>query len=427
VNIVLIGPTHPFRGGIAHYTTLLALHLSEHNALCFLSFRKQYPKRLFPGRSDRDPSEQALTGGAERLLSPLAPWTWWRTARRMAETRPELVIVQWWVPFWAPSLAALAFLARRWTDARVVFVCHNVLPHEGGRWWERFLIRLALARADAWILHSDRDEAALRALLPHHVARREAASPGGRAIHRALLPLHTISEPIDRDRARRRLNLPAAAPVALFFGFVRPYKGLIHLIDALPALRARLPELRLLVAGEFWEPAEGYLERARALGQAEHIQIDDRYIPNEDVGAYFAAADVLVMPYIQATQSGVVTLAIEHGLPIVATRVGGLPESVEDGRTGLIVPPVDPAALAEAILAVLCDTPLRARLAAGAVAARERFGWRPLVALLEAIGAGEVPGAKDAKSVKADGAAGDGMPVAAPVLDVDDERAHDGP
>ncbi|MCB0216411.1 MAG: glycosyltransferase [Chloroflexi bacterium] len=401
MKIVLVGPTHPFRGGIAHYSTQLARHLATRHALTFISFRRQYPRLLFPGRGDRDPSARPIEVGAERLLAPLEPWTWWRSARRLAEARPDLVIFQWWVPFWAPSLASLAWLARRWTGARILFVCHNVLPHDGGRLWERALIRLALGQGDAWLLHSERDEAALRALLPGRVTRREAAAPGRRAIHRALLPLHGIATPLDRVEARRRLDLPEGAPVALFFGFVRRYKGLDQLIAALPTVLARQPALRLLVAGEFWEPAEGYRAQARALGVADALRIDDRYIPNEEVGAYFAAADLLVMPYLQATQSGVVTLAIDQGLPIVATRVGGLPEAVEDGVTGTIVPPADPAALATAILALLEDAALRTRLAAGARAARERFGWDPLLALIEAIGAGREPDGAPEASIDA--------------------------
>ncbi len=385
MRLAMVGPSPPFRGGIAHYTALLARELGRRHALTFVGFRRQYPRWLFPGRSDRDPSSRAAGEAAERLLAPLEPWTWWRSARRLAEGRPELLIIQWWVPFWAPSMAVVARLTRRWSGARVLFICHNVLPHEGGSAWERALLRLALSAGDAWLLHSDRDERALRELLPDRVAEAEAAAPDGRAIHRALLPLHSIATPVDRAEARRRLDLPAEAPVALFFGFVRPYKGLAHLVDALPELSARLPDLRLLVAGEFWEPAEAYRRRAEALGCSAQLRIDDRYIPNEEVATYFEAADVLVMPYVQATQSGVVTLAIEHGLPIVATRVGGLPEAVEEGMTGLIVPPADPAALSRAILRVLTEPALRQQLVEGVEAARARFSWPPLIERIEVI------------------------------------------
>lgn len=376
MNIVILGPTYPYRGGIAHHTALLARHLAAHHTVTVLTFVRQYPARLFPGRTDQDPSRATVDTPAERVLSPLAPWTWWRTARRAAAARPDLVLIQWWVPFWAPSLACVATLLRRWTGARLVFICHNVLPHEGGGCLRSALVRLALARGDAFIVHSDADEAALRVLLP---------GLADAAIHRALLPAFTIATPADPAASRARLGLPADAPVALFFGFVRPYKGVMHLIEALPAAIEAVPGLRLVVAGEFWDSVESYRARAAALGVADRVHFDDRYVPNEEVGTYFAAADLVVMPYVEASQSAVATLAVAFGLPIVATRVGGLPEVVIDGETGLLVPPADPAALAEAIGRVLGDAELRAHLRAGVAGARERFGWDRLVSLVEGL------------------------------------------
>ncbi len=376
MNIVILGPTYPYRGGIAHHTALLARQLAARHAVTVLTFVRQYPARLFPGRTDRDPSRSVIDAPAERVLAPLAPWTWWRAARRAAAARPDLVLIQWWVPFWAPSVAVFAASVRRMTGARIVFVCHNVLPHDRGGAWQRALIRLALARGDAFIVHSAADEATLRALLPRLVDGQ---------VRRSILPAFSIAGTEDPGAARARLGLPAGAAVALFFGFVRPYKGLAHLIDALPAALARVPDLHVVIAGEFWEPVEGYRRRAAALGVAERVRFDDRYVPNEEVGAYFAAADVLVMPYVEATQSAVAGLAVEFGVPMIATRVGGLPEMVREGETGLIVPPGDPAALAEALARILEDADLRAELRQGVAAARERFGWGRLVDLVESL------------------------------------------
>jgi len=376
VNIVLVGPTYPYRGGIAHHTALLARHLGARHRVRLLTFSRQYPEWLFPGRTDRDPSRDVVAAAAEAVLAPLAPWTWWRAARLAAAADPDLVLIQWWVPFWAPSLAAVAALVRRWTRARVVFICHNVLPHDSRAWLARPLARLALGRGDAFIVHAAPDAAALRALLP-----RAAAAD----IHHATLPAFDIARPAGRAEARSRLGLPPGAAVALFFGFVRPYKGLDHLIDALPAAAALVPDLRLVVAGEFWQPAADFLARAAAVGMADRVRIDDRYIPNEEVGVYFDAADVLVMPYVEATQSAVATLAAAFGLPAIATRVGGLPEVVIDGETGLVVPPGDPAALAEALARILRDEAFRMRLRSGASAQGDRFGWGRLVALIESL------------------------------------------
>jgi glycosyltransferase involved in cell wall biosynthesis len=380
VRLALVGPVHPFRGGIAHYTSLLARHLRARHEVLLVSFARGYPRPLYPGRSDRDPSTDAVTEPAERILAPLRPWTWWRTADRIARFGPDLVLIQWWSPFWAPSLATVAALARWWTGAPVVFVCHNILPHEGAGMVTRALVRAALGRGQAFIVHSAADAERLDAVLPAAVRR-------GASVHRSVLPAHTIASPIDRSAARVALGLPADSAVALFFGFVRPYKGLAYLIDAIALSLPDLPTLHLVVAGEFWDPATSYRRRAADLGLSARVRFDDRYVPNEEVGRYFAASDVVVLPYVDASQSGVLTLASEFGLPAIATRVGGLPDAVIDGVTGVLVPPADARALADALVQVLGDRATAERLRAGVAAARGRFAWDGVVALIESLAA----------------------------------------
>jgi glycosyltransferase involved in cell wall biosynthesis len=178
------------------------------------------------------------------------------------------------------------------------------------------------------------------------------------------------------------LGLAAEDRVALFFGFVRPYKGLDLLIDATAIAASEVPGLRLVVAGEFWVPAGDARDRCRRSGVADRVIIHDRYVPNEEVGTYFSAADVVVLPYREATQSGVVTVAAEYGLPVLATRVGGLPEAVADGTTGLLVD-ATVAALAEGLRRALVDPPTVEALRHGAAGARRRFDWAQLTELLE--------------------------------------------
>jgi glycosyltransferase involved in cell wall biosynthesis len=378
MRIAMLGPTYPFRGGIAHYTTLLASHLGRRHEVTLYSFSSGYPLALFPGRTDRDPSGKPVAVPAVRSLSPFLPWTWWRTARRIAAGNPDLLILQWWVPFWAAPMATIARYARR-RGIRVLFACHNVLPHDGGSWLDRRLVRWALEQADAYLVHSEADAAQLALL-----------GLEGR-VERAVLPFHTIAVEVDRAEARRDLSLPADAQVALFFGFVRPYKGVRHLLAAVPEIVARLPNFHLVIAGEFWVPPAELLEPLDRLGVADRVLVANRYVPNEDVGLYFSAADVVVLPYVEASQSGVVTLAYAFGLPVVASRVGGLPDVVEDGVTGRLVPPGDPQALAAALIAVLGEPGTAAALRAGVQSRRDRFAWEPLVARIEALAA-PVPG-----------------------------------
>jgi glycosyltransferase involved in cell wall biosynthesis len=301
----------------------------------------------------------------------------------VASYHPDLVVLPWWSPVWAPCLAVVARLCRHWTAARLVYICHNVLPHEGGGPMTRMLVRLALRQGDAFIVHSEADAASLARLLPEHAARVPVC--------RGVLPSLAVASagdlpPADaRAAARRQLGLPQDAALALFFGFVRPYKGLAYLIEALPLVLAQVPDVRLLVAGEFWEPVSVYRARAVALGVADRLAIDDRYVPNEEVGRYFAASDVLVLPYLEASQSGVVTQAAAFGLPVVATRVGGLPDSVIDGVTGLLVPPADSEALAGALVRVLTDQVLAEALRSGVLRTQSRFGWAAAVGMIESL------------------------------------------
>jgi glycosyltransferase involved in cell wall biosynthesis len=382
MRLLILGPTWPYRGGIAQYTTELAHQLAERHTVALVSFARQYPRRLFPGRTDRDPSAWARPREAAYLLDPVGPWSWWQTARHIAAWAPDAVVAEWWVPFFAPSLAAVLGLLGRWSGARRVVECHNVLPHDMAGPLPRALTRLALAQADAFIVHAEADALHLDALGIRRAAPR----------HVVRLPAVALPPAPDRATARAALGLPAAAPVALFFGFVRPYKGLEVLIEAWPRLVEAQPAATLVVAGEFWTPVESFRRRAEALGIGDTVRLVDGYLPNEAVGPYFAAADVVVLPYLEASQSAVVPLASRHGVPVVASRVGGLPDVVQDGFTGLLVPPGDPAALAGALRRFFTEPGLAARLAAGTRAAEPGFSWSGVVQTVErATRSGGVP------------------------------------
>ena len=396
VRIALIGPGQPFRGGIAQHTDLLVEALGMSHVVTHVGFRRQYPRWLFGGRSDRDPSSPVREGRAERILDPLNPLSWWRTARRLTALAPDLIIVQWWVPFWAPSYSVVLGLYRLLARpaAPVLFICHNVMPHDPPGWLIRLGLRYILCRADGWLLHGAPDEARLRSLLGACLTRREA--DGRHCVFRGFLPLFTLGEVVSAAEARTALQLPADSPVALFFGFVRPYKGLDGLLAAWPLVLRDLPQARLLIVGEFWEPVEAFWARARDLGVADSIRVVNRYVADEELGTCFGAANVVVMPYVSATGSAVAPLALHFRRPMVATAVGGIPEAVAHGLSGLLVPPGDTGALAAALVAVLGDPSLQRRLADGAELERTRFSWAELVGRIESaaedLHAGPGPG-----------------------------------
>jgi glycosyltransferase involved in cell wall biosynthesis len=368
MKYVLIGPTYPYRGGIAHYTTLLYQHLSAVHETKLYSFKRQYPAFLFPGKTDKDPSGSPLQVPCEYLLDPLNPLTWVDVFRRIRRERPDAVILQWWVPYWAFALASVAFLLRRFTSVKVVFICHNVLPHEGSI-VDSVLTRLALGQGQYFILQSQKDLSDLKALLPHAQAVR------------TVLPLYDTDHWNAMEEAAAKEALGLTGPVMLYFGFVRKYKGLEYLIRALPEVLRNIAA-QLLIVGEFWEDRDAYLQMIKELGLQQHVTIVDRYVPNEEIGLYFSAADVVVLPYVDATQSAVVSLAYAFDKPVITTAVGGLPEVVRDGETGFVVPPRDSAALATAIVKYFRGD-CAPGFTANVKARKHTLSWPGLVNLIE--------------------------------------------
>ncbi|MDX1440105.1 MAG: glycosyltransferase, partial [Rubricoccaceae bacterium] len=359
----LIGPTYPFRGGIAHYTTLLAEQLKRQHETLLISFTRQYPRWLFPGRSDRDPSEQPLRTDADYLLDPINPLSWRRTLRRIRRWRPDIVVIPWWVPFWAPAWAYLGRGIKR-LDRRphLLFICHNVTPHEKGR-FDTLALHMALAAGDAYVVHSKADAKRLRAHFPGADIRTTPHSTYA-AFSRVKQSTLTFSLPSDR-------------PLLLFCGFIRPYKGLDILLEALPSVLARIP-VHLLIAGESWGESDLYTELINDLGLDGDITFEDRYLRNEELAACLDLASVVVLPYRSASQSGVIQLALGVGRPVITTDVGGLSEAVEHERTGLVVPPEDSQALAEAIVRFF-DQKLGPVFEDNIKSDAARFDWERLV------------------------------------------------
>jgi glycosyltransferase involved in cell wall biosynthesis len=372
MRICVVGPTYPFKGGISHFTTMLVEQLRLQHDVDFFSFKRQYPRWLFPGNAEPDPSNHVLHCHCEYLLDPMNPWTWLQTFRRLRRNHPDLLLLQWWTPFWTPTLAALAALVKRYTDVPILFLCHHIAPPDGGP-LDLILARAVLGRGDHFIVLSESDYAQLRHALP--AAR----------IRLGLLPTYEVFNVarLDRLESRAQLGYSDEDRLLLFFGFVRRYKGLGTLLRAMASLPEEL-KIKLLVVGEFWEPIQSYKAAVDQLGLAGRVQMINRYVPNEHMGLYFSAADVVVLPYLEATQSAIVQLAFGFELPVITTSVGGLPEAVRDGEFGLLVPPHDEQALAAAIVRYF-EKGLKPALQAKIRAERDIFAWSRLVTLIEEI------------------------------------------
>jgi len=369
MRIALIGPTYPFRGGISHYTTLLYKYLKKRHGVLFLTFKRQYPKLLFPGRTDRDPSQEKLCEtDASPLIDSMNPLTWVNAALHVVRYGAELVILPWWVSFWAPQFWTISVLVKYFSKARILYLCHNVVEHESGR-VDRFLTRMALSTGDFFIVHSREERHRLLDMFPEASVR---TSPH---------PTYEVFnfKPFDPKWVREDHGL--RGNVVLFFGFVREYKGLRYLIEALPKILSEI-DMTLLVVGEFWRDKDKYLRLIKEKGLESAVIVIDKYVPNEEIGKYFCAADLVVQPYISATGSGVIQTAFGFNKPVIATTVGSLPEMVEDGKTGFLVPPRDSDALAEAIVRFFRENRSE-EFATHIKEERRRFSWDKMVKVIE--------------------------------------------
>jgi len=375
VRIALVGPLHPWRGGIAQYLGLLGETLARRAEVRAVTFTRQYPERLFPGKSQRDPEATPPSFPVAPLLDSIGPWSWGKAARHLEAFAPGLVILKWWLPFFAPAFrGVVAPLRARGT--RVALVCDNLVPHER-RLGDGFLTPLMLRNSDGYLVMSESVERDLDRLKPGAIRRR--------------VP-HPLYAQFDRGRYTResaRQKLGVEGDVAVFFGYVRHYKGLDLLLKAWPRVRARRP-ITLLVAGEFYEDAAPYRALAAAAGEGA-VRLMDHYLPDDEVEALFKAADVVVLPYRSATQSGVTHVAYALGVPVIITDVGGLGETVRGEETGLVVPPENPEALAEAVLRFFADH-WAPRLRAGVEAVQRAHSWDVLADEVIALGDQLAPG-----------------------------------
>ncbi|HAG69469.1 MAG TPA: hypothetical protein DCL38_05800 [Lachnospiraceae bacterium] len=377
-RIVLIGPVYPYKGGISHYTGLLYRALSKEYDTLMVSYRMQYPKLLFR-REQRDYKNDSFRAEDTRyLINTADPINIHRTAEWIISRKPDAVLIQWWHPYFAPCYTILAGRLKR-AGIRILFTCHNVFPHERFI-FDKWLTKLTLSRGDGFILHSNESVGELLSIKP---GARYRVNPHPTYQAFALSGL-------DRASARRLLNTGDDVRTALFFGFVREYKGLKHLIRAISILKDRgsalmsapagkAPGFILYIVGDFGSSRnkEEYLSLIEECGVAHFISVIDGYVPDREVEKYFAACDVVVLPYESATQSGIVQIAYGFLKPVIATRTGGLSDVVEDGVTGLLVEPFDDQGLAEALERFFSGD--HGRYSENIRADEYRFSWERMV------------------------------------------------
>ena len=374
-RIVLVGPMHPFRGGIAHFLEAMYWGLQARgHTVSAVTFTRQYPNLLFPGKTQFETGPLERPVPAVRLISSINPATWFKAARHIARWEPDVLIFKYWMPFFGPAFGTIARRMSR-KGAKTLVVVDNAIPHER-RPGDIMLGRYFMRAVHGCVVMSD-------------AVARDLDKLGVKAPRRMVAhPLYDVfGKAMDRRTARAELGLQPDAPVLLFFGFIRKYKGLHVLLESMPRIIEAVPDVRLLVAGEFYEDETPYRNIIRRHGLRHHVQLHSGYIPNKDVARYFAAADVVVQPYVTATQSGVAQIAYHFDKPLIVTDVGGLSEIVPHDDAGLVAPPEDPVALAEAVARFFGDN-MAARLQEGVRRKKHEFSWDRLYEAIEALGKG---------------------------------------
>lgn len=359
MKITLLGPAHPYRGGLASIIETMAREYQRRgHEVRIYTFTVQYPELLFPGKTQYVESPAPADLHIERVMSTVNPLNWVSLGLRLKRERPDVVLMKYWTPFMAPCFGTIARITR--ANGHTKFICQidNVEPHES-HIIDRPCNSYYLKAVDGFVHMSEQVHSELRAYT-------QALS-----LYSPHPMFENFGEAVDRAEACRRIGIDAECDYTLFFGLIRDYKGLDLLLRA---WRQWMPEgRRLLIAGEFYASREKYVGLIEELGLSDRVVLHDRFIADEDVRYYFSAADLLVLPYRTATQSGVTQIAYNFSLPMIVTRVGGLPEIVRDDVVGLVCEPTSDS-IADALRRAYEGETLK-RLKANFTQERKRFSW----------------------------------------------------
>ena len=327
MKIIIIGTAYPYRGGgLATFNERLANeYISQGHDVEIFTFTLQYPSFLFPGKTQY--SDEPAPPGLKitRAINSINPFNWFKVGKRIREKQPDLVLIRFWIPFMAPCLGTIARRIRKNNKIRIISILDNIIPHEK-RIGDHVLSQYFLDSVDGFVVMS---KSVLNDINAFKTEKPRVFSPH---------PLYdNFGEKVSREEALEKLSLDRSQRYILFFGFIRDYKGLDLLLKAYADERFRSQNVKLIVAGEFYNNPEQYFRLEKELGLEGNIIWLNDFIPNSEVRYYFNAADIIVQPYKSATQSGVTQIAYHFEKPMLVTNVGGLPEIVPDGKVGYCV------------------------------------------------------------------------------------------
>ena len=348
-KIIIIGPAHPLRGGLASYNERLAKAFAdEGNNVMVYTFSLQYPGFLFPGTTQYSTEPAPKNLSIKVCINAINPLNWWRIGHALKKLQPDIIVVRYWLPFMGPCLGTILRLVKKNKHTKVVCIADNIIPHEK-RIGDTAFTKYFVQPVDAFITMSEKVMNDLPTFAPN--------TPATFVPH----PLYdNFGEKIEKSTAKAYLNINPNEKIILFFGFIRKYKGLDILFDAIKILQQKMiatPDavknlipFKVLVAGEFYEDKKPYVHQIAELGIEQHLILRTAFIPDSEVKYYLCAADVVIQPYRNATQSGVTPLAYHFEIPMIVTNVGGLPSLVPNGKVGIIAEP-NAADIADKIIA----------------------------------------------------------------------------
>ena len=337
-SIIIIGPAHPLRGGLATFNQRLAKEFLDEGYDCSIySFSLQYPSFLFPGTTQysSEPAPEGLKIFSK--INSMNPLSWIKVGSELKKIKPDVIVVRYWLPFMGPALGKILRTVRKNNYTKIIAITDNILPHEK-RAGDLPFTKYFLNSCDAFITMSEK--------VMNDLKQFEKTKPAQQVLH----PLYdNFGEIISKNEARKYLGLANDEKIILFFGFIRKYKGLDILLAAMADERIKSSKIKLLVAGEFYEDEKPYTELINKLNIKNALILKTNFISDSEVKYYLCAADAVVQPYRNATQSGVTPLAYHFEKPMIVSNVGGLPNLVPHEKSGLVAEP-DPTSIADAII-----------------------------------------------------------------------------
>ena len=374
MRVIIIGPAHPLRGGLASYNERLAKQfIDEGNEVTIYTFSLQYPSFIFPGTTQYSTESKPSNLTINVCINSINPFNWIKVGNNLKNEKPDLVIVRYWLPFMGPCLGFILRQIKKNKQSKIVCIADNIIPHEK-RFGDKAFTKYFVQPVDAFITMSDKVMTDLKLFAP--------TKPTQLVAH----PLYdNFGEKVSKEEARLKLGIKNEELILLFFGFIRKYKGLDLLLNAMKIIKNskfNIQNSKLLIAGEFYEDRKAYDEQIEKLDLQESLILHTDFIPDSEVKYYLCAADVVVQPYKNATQSGVTPLAYHFEKPMIVTNVGGLPSLVPNNKVGLIAEP-NAESIAEKIIDYF--TKGEAYFLPHLIEEKKKFTWSKMTASIKQI------------------------------------------